>query len=93
MLLHRVANYLQIGALIEFRTGDGSEQVALAELARNIPTEHDDLPVFQAIGRLLEAYRQARTAQPGDRSTRALLQLAAAVAMSPDVPVPVASST
>lgn len=93
VLLHRVANYLQIGALIEFRTGDGSEQVALAELACNIPTEHDDLPVFQAIGRLLEAYRQARTAQPGDRSTRALLQLAAAVAMSPDVPVPVASST
>ncbi len=90
LLLDRVANYLQVGALLEFRTGDGSELVALAELACEVPEEIDDFPVFVAIKQLLHAYGLARAADPGSRASRGLLQLAAAVAMSPDVPVPAA---
>jgi uncharacterized protein len=87
LLLDRVANYLQVGALLEFRTGDGSEMVALAELACDVPEEIDDYPVFAAIRQLLHAYGLARAAAPESRASRGLLQLAAAVAMSPDVPV------
>ncbi len=88
LLLERVANYLQVGVLLEFRTGDGSEMVALAELACNVPCEVDDAPVFAAIRKLLSIYAVARAAAPEDRAPRSLLQLAAAVAMSPDVPIP-----
>lgn len=89
LLLDRVANYLQVGALLEFRTGDGSEMVALAELACHVPEEIDDAPVFAAIRQLLDSYALARAAEPENRRSRALLQMAAAVAMSPDVPIPV----
>jgi hypothetical protein len=88
LLLDRVANYLQVGVLLEFRTGDGSEMVALAELACDVPEEVDDAPVFSAIRKLLGTYAVARAAAPEDRAPRTLLQLAAAVAMSPDVPIP-----
>jgi hypothetical protein len=88
LLLDRVANYLQVGVLLEFRTGDGSEMVALAELACHVPEEVDDAPVFAAIRKLLDAYALARAAAPEDRASRSLLHLAAAVAMSPDVPIP-----
>jgi predicted TIM-barrel fold metal-dependent hydrolase len=91
LLLDRVANYLQIGVLLEFRTGDGSEMVALAELACEVPDEVDDAPVFAAIRELLGAYTLARAADPDDRSARSLLHLAAAVAMTPDVPIPAGS--
>ncbi len=90
LLLDRVANYLQVGALLEYRTGDGSEMVALAELACDVPEEVDDYPVFLAVRQLLDAYALARAAEPENRAVRSLLQLAAAVAMSPDVPVPAA---
>ncbi len=66
------------------------ELVALAELACEVPDEIDDFPVFVAIKQLLHAYGLARAAAPGSRASRGLLQLAAAVAMSPDVPVPAA---
>jgi hypothetical protein len=92
LLLDRVANYLQVGALLEFRTGDGSEMVALAELACHVPEEIDDYPVFAAIRQLLDAYGLARSAEPDSRASRGLLQLAAAVAMSPDVPVTAADA-
>jgi uncharacterized protein len=88
LLLDRVANYLQVGVLLEFRTGDGSEMVALAELACDVPEEIDDAPIFAAIKKLLSAYAIARAAAPEDRAPRSLLQIAAAVAMSPDVPIP-----
>ena len=46
-----VANYLQVGALLaEFRTGDGTEMVALAELACDVPEEIDDFPVLPQSG-------------------------------------------
>jgi uncharacterized protein len=88
LLLDRVANYLQVGVLLEFRTGDGSEMVALAELACDVPEEIDDAPIFAAIKQLLGAYAVARAAAPEDRASRGLLHLAAAVAVSPDVPIP-----
>jgi len=92
LLLDRVANYLQVGVLLEFRTGDGSEMVALAELACDVPEEIDDAPIFAAIKKLLSAYAIARAAAPEDRAPRSLLQIAAAVAMSPDVPIPASES-
>jgi predicted TIM-barrel fold metal-dependent hydrolase len=88
LLLDRVANYLQVGVLLEFRTGDGSEMVALAELACNVPEEIDDAPVFAAIKKLLGSYAAARAQAPENRAPRSLLHIAAAVAMSPDVPIP-----
>jgi hypothetical protein len=88
LLLDRVANYLQVGVMLEFRTGDGSELVALAELACDVPEEVDDAPVFAAIKKLLSTYSEARAAAPEDRAARSLLHIAAAVAMSPDVPIP-----
>ena len=91
LLLDRVANFLQVGVLLEFRTGDGGEMVALAELACDVPEEIDDAPVFQAIRKLLSSYAAARAAAPEDRAARALLLLAASVAMSPDVPIPAAA--
>jgi hypothetical protein len=91
LLLDRVANYLQVGVMLEFRTGDGSELVALAELACDVPEEVDDAPVFAAIRKLLSTYAVARAAAPEDRAARSLLQIAAAVAMSPDVPLPAAA--
>lgn len=90
LLLDRLANLLQVGAMLEFRTGDGSEMVSLAELACEVPDEIDDAPVFAAVRQLLAAYKLARAAEPEHRASRGLLMLAAAVAMSPDVPVPTA---
>jgi hypothetical protein len=88
MLLDRVANLLQIGTMLEFRMGDGSEMLALARLACDVPDEIDDAPVFAAIRQLLADYEVAHAADPDNRSTRGLLILAAAVAMTPDVPLP-----
>jgi hypothetical protein len=92
LLLDRVANFLQVAAILEFRIGDGSEMVALAQLACDVPEEIDDGPVFAAIRQLLAAYQLARAAEPEDRASRSLLLLAAYVAMSPDVPLPAAGS-
>ena len=62
--------------------------IALARLACDVPDDVDDLPVFYAIRALLDRHAQLRANAPADRSSRAILQLAAAAAMSPDVPVP-----
>jgi hypothetical protein len=92
VLLERVANFLQAAAIVEFRTGDGSELVALAQLACDVPDEIDDAPVFSAIRQLLSAYQVARAAEPENRASRSLLLVGAYVAMSPDVPLPAAGS-
>ncbi|MDE3131787.1 MAG: amidohydrolase family protein [Acidobacteriota bacterium] len=92
LLLDRVASYIHAGAILEFRTGDGGEMTALAELACDVPDEIDDAPIFAAIRELLGAYALAHAAEPENRASRALLMLAAAIAMSPDVPVPPAAS-
>jgi hypothetical protein len=88
LLLDRVVGYLQVGAMLEFRTGDGGEMIALARLACEVPDDVDDLPVFHAIRALLDKHAKLRANAAADRSSRAILQLAAAVAMSPDVPLP-----
>jgi hypothetical protein len=88
MLLDRVANLLQMGTMLEFRMGDGSEMLALARLACDVPDEIDDAPIFAAIRRLLDMYDVAHAAAPEERATRGLLILAASVAMTPDVPLP-----
>ncbi len=88
LLLDRVAEMLLIATMLEFRLGDGSEMLALAQQACNVPDEIDDAPIFAAIKSLLDTYEYAHAANPDDRSTRALLILAAAVARTPDVPLP-----
>lgn len=88
LLLDRVAAFLQLASILEFRTGDGSEMVALAKLACDVPEEIDDAPVFAVIRELLNSYEVVRAAQPEVRASRALLHLAASAAMSPDVPLP-----
>jgi uncharacterized protein len=88
LLLDRVANFLQAGMMLEFRTGDGSEMVALAALACDVPEEVDDAPVFAAIRKLLKTYEGMRAAEPENRATQSLLHLAASAVMTPDVPLP-----
>ena len=91
VLLDRVAEFLMLGTIMTMRQVDaGPEMLALARLSCDVPDEIDDFPVFFAIKQLLHAYGLARAAAPGSRASRGLLQLAAAVAMSPDVPVPAA---
>jgi hypothetical protein len=88
LLLDRVANFLQVAAILEFRTGDGGELVALARLACDVPDEIDDAPVFAAVRRLIDLHDQLAEAMPGDRRRLVPLILAATVARTPDVPLP-----
>jgi uncharacterized protein len=87
VLLDRVAELLQIGMMMQFRTGDGSEMFSLGRLACEVPDEIDDAPVFAAIRGLLDAYDQATLEDPAARDNRLLLMLATAVARTPDVPL------
>jgi uncharacterized protein len=89
ILLDRVAELLQIGTIMQFRTGDGSEMISLAKLACQVPDEIDDAPVFAAIRGLLATYDEAMLEDPEARENRLLLMLATSVARSPDVPLPV----
>ena len=89
LLLDRVAEFVLLGAIASFRGGDGSEMLALARLACDVPADIDDAPVFAAILELLDAYEQAAAANPGDRRAATFLILALTVARTPDVPVPV----
>jgi uncharacterized protein len=89
VLLDRVAELVQIGLYMQVRAGDGSELLALARLACEVPDSIDDAPVFNALRWLLDAYA-AVTLESGtdDRRTLALLLLATVVARTPDVPLP-----
>jgi predicted TIM-barrel fold metal-dependent hydrolase len=88
LLLDRVGQCLQIGTIMSFRGGDGSEMLALARLACRVPDEIDDAPVFAAIRRLLDTYDAITQAEPDNRRRLAFLMLAITVARTPDVPVP-----
>lgn len=91
LLLARVASMIQVGAVMQARGGDGAEILALAQLACEVPDELDDAPVFRAVRALLDVYDAAMAVgidDPTDRRLIALLLLAAAVASSPDVPLP-----
>ena len=75
-----------------YRGGDGSEMLALAKLGCDVPDEIDDAPVFAAIRSLLSSYEGLSNDDPRDRGALALLILAATVARTPEVPLPVSAS-
>jgi predicted TIM-barrel fold metal-dependent hydrolase len=88
VLLERLAEFLLLGTIATFRGGDGTEMLALARLACEVPAEIDDAPVFAAVARLMDAYEEYTASHPEDRRRLSLLILAASVARTPDVPLP-----
>jgi uncharacterized protein len=90
LLLDRVAEFVMLGAITSFRGGDGTEMLALARLACDVPDEIDDAPVFAAIRRLIDGYDQYNAEHPEDRRRMTFLILAASVARTPEVAVPMA---
>jgi hypothetical protein len=89
-LLDRLSEFLLLGTIMTFRGGDGTEMLALARLACEVPDEIDDAPVFAAIRGLLDIYDELTEAEPDNRRRLAFLMLAITVANTPDVPVPAA---
>ena len=88
VLLERVLGFLMFGIIVTFRMGDGNEFISLARQSAEVPPEVDDAPVFAAIIRLIDAYEAMDASDPTDRRRVAPLILAAAVAATPDVPLP-----
>ncbi len=95
VLLDRVAEFLMLAAIATMRgVGDaGTEMLALARLACDVPEEIDDAPVFAAIRGLIDAYDRLSESNPEDRRRIGPLILAVTVARTPDVPVPQAATT
>ncbi len=92
VLLDRVAEYVMLGAIATMRGSDGGpEMLALARMACDVPDDIDDAPVFAAIRGLLDSYDEVQAAEPANRRRLAFLILAANVARTPDVPVPVSA--
>jgi uncharacterized protein len=89
LLLDRAAELLQIGLYMRFRGGDGDEILSLARLACEVPDSIDDAPVFSVVRKLLNSFDEAAAqTTPEDREPLRLLILAAVVARTPDVPLP-----
>jgi hypothetical protein len=88
VLLDRVAAFLLLGTIASFRGGDGSEMLALARLACDVPDDVDEAPLFAAIRGLLDTYDQLTVQDPENRRRLAFLMLATSVAQTPDVPIP-----
>jgi hypothetical protein len=89
-LLDRVSEFLLLGTIASMRGADGTEMLALARLACDVPEEIDDAPVFAAIRRLMDVHDEIEAADPTDRRRLAFLILALTTARTPDVPVPAA---
>jgi predicted TIM-barrel fold metal-dependent hydrolase len=90
LLLERVSEFLMLGAIATMRAGEGGpEMLALARLGCEVPDDVDDAPLFAVIRGLLDDFHELETADPTDRRRIAFLILAASVARTPDVPVPV----
>ncbi len=87
-LLDRVAEFLMLGTVATMRGGDGTEMLALARLACDVPPEIDDAPLFDAIRGLIGLYDQMTAAEPTNRRRLSFLILALTVARTPDVPLP-----
>ncbi|MGI8902969.1 MAG: amidohydrolase family protein [Solirubrobacteraceae bacterium] len=87
-LLDRLSDFVLLGAIATMRGGDGTEMLALARLAYDVPEEIDDAPIFAAIAGLLDAHDLMLAADAADRRRLALLILAATVARTPEVGVP-----
>jgi hypothetical protein len=90
VLLERVAAWLVLAVISGFRGGDPTEPLALARLACDVPDEIDDAPVFAAIRELIDGFDQYNAEHPEDRRRMTFLILAASVAGTPEVPVPMA---
>jgi uncharacterized protein len=89
VLLDRVSEFLMLGAIATMRGAEGgTEMLALARLACDVPDDIDDAPVFAAIRHLIDVYDQIAAENPIDRRRIAFLILATTVARTPDVPVP-----
>jgi uncharacterized protein len=88
LLLDRLSEFLLLGTIASMRGGDGSEMLALARLACDVPDEIDDAPVFRAVASLMDAYDEYALAHPEDRRRLAFLILAVSVSRTPDVPLP-----
>ncbi|MDQ6607572.1 MAG: amidohydrolase family protein [Actinomycetota bacterium] len=88
LLLERVSEFLQLGTIMSMRGGEGTEMLALARLACEVPDEIDDAPVFTAVRALMDAHDEFAAAHPEDRRRMAFLILAIAVSRTPDVPLP-----
>jgi len=88
VLLDRVSEFLLLCAVTTMRGGDGTEMLALARLACDVPEEVDDAPVFAAIRTLLDSHDQMLAEEPSNRRRMAFVILAATAARTPDVPVP-----
>lgn len=88
VLLDRVAEFVMLGAIATMRGGDGTEMLALARLACDVPDEIDDAPVFAAIRCLLDAHDALAAKEPDNRRRNTFLILAATAARTPEVPVP-----
>jgi hypothetical protein len=88
VLLERVSEFLLLGAIATMRGGDGTEMLALARLACDVPEEIDDAPVFAAIRALIDAHDEFAAREPDNRRRNTFLILAATAARTPDVPVP-----
>jgi len=87
-LLDRVSEFLLLGAIATMRGGDGTEMLALARLACDVPDEIDDAPVFAAIRALIDAHDELAAREPSNRRRITFLILAATAARTPEVPVP-----
>jgi predicted TIM-barrel fold metal-dependent hydrolase len=89
LLLERVSEFLMLGAIATMRGGEGGpEMLGLARLGCDVPDDADDAPLFAVIRGLLDDFEELE-ADPTDRRRIAFLILAASVARTPDVPVPV----
>jgi hypothetical protein len=91
-LLDRVSEFLLVGTIATMRGVDGTEMLALARLACDVPDEVDDAPVFAAIRSLLDAFDELSAAEPTSRRRIGPLILAITAARTPDVPVPAVSA-
>jgi uncharacterized protein len=89
ILLDRVSALLQTATQMLFRGADGAlEVLSLARLAMDAPDDVSDAAVFAALRGLMSQYDEAVVQWPGERVPLVFLTLAAAVANTPDVPVP-----
>ncbi len=88
MLLDRVSEFLMLATIATMRGADGTEMLALARLACDVPDEVDDAPVFAAIRALIDLFEEFSAAEPQNRRRIGPLILAITAARTPDVPVP-----
>lgn len=88
VLLDRVSEFLMLATIATMRGVDGTEMLALARLACDVPDEIDDAPVFAAIRALIDLFDQFSAAEPQNRRRIGPLILAITAARTPDVPVP-----